>query len=441
MALRAMRRAPLEFFVRLARDHGDVARARLGGMDLILLSHPDLVREVLVGSARAFGPGRGIAELRRLLGDGLLTSDGELHRRQRRLLQPLFRPAAVAGYAQRMVELAAATAQRWTAATGRVVDVHAEMTELTLRVIAGTVFGLDLDPDDRRGIREALTGQVTFDRMFSPFADLLDRLPLPGTLRAHRARAELDAVVWRMIRRRRDDPGEGRDLLSLLLATRDDDDAPGQGGGHGVGMSARQVRDEALTILLAGHETTANALTWTWHLLAGQPHAEAALDAELDQVLAGRAPTAADIPALRWTRAVVSEAVRLYPPAWAVGRRALVDHEIGGYLVPARSSVVMSPYVVQRDPRFWPDPTGFRPQRWTDEAARERPRYAYFPFGGGARACIGEHFAWLEATLLLATLAQHWRPRALPGRRVEPEPLVTLRPLGGLPMILEPRPR
>jgi cytochrome P450 len=252
--------------------------------------------------------------------------------------------------------------------------------------------------------------------------------------RFNRARARLDGVVYRIIDERRRGGEDRGDLLSMLLLAEDEE-------GDRQGMSNEQVRDEAMTLFLAGHETTANLLAWTWYLLARNPEAERRLHAEIDAVLEdGRAPTVDDLPRLRYAEMVVSEVMRLYPPAWAVGRRAVADHEAGGYHVPAGSLILVSQYVAHRDPRFWPDPERFDPERWTPEARGQRPQFAYFPFGGGPRRCVGEAFAWMEATLILATLAARGRMRLAPGRTAETSPRITLRPgRGGVPVILERR--
>ena len=267
----------------------------------------------------------------------------------------------------------------------------------------------------------------SFPLMMLPFADFIEKLPLPAVRRMKAAHAELDAIIYRLIDGRRRSGEDTGDLLSMLIAAQDEEDG-------GAGMTDQQVRDEAMTIFLAGHETTANALNWTWYLLAGHPAVEARLHEELDQVLQGRLPTMADLPALRFTENIVRESMRLYPPAWMVGRRAVADFPMGGYTVPARSIVLMSQYVMHRDVRYFPEPDQFDPGRWTPEFKAALPRYAYFPFGGGPRQCIGEGFAWMEAVLLLATLAQQWKLRLVPGHPVVPQPMITLRPKHGLLM-------
>ena len=421
-------RDPPEFLLALAREHGDVARFRWGRSDEFLLNNPDYTQRVLVTEQRAFMKGQALQEAKRILGEGLLTSEGELHVRQRRLLQPFFHQRRVDTYARTMVEQAERVSARWE--DGQVVDAHREMARLTLAIVGRTLFDADVEGEAAE-IGVALTDALdSIKTLMVPGSSALEALPIPAMRRLRRSRERLDRTIYALLRERREN-GTGRDdLLSLLVEARDE---------SGAGMSDEQIRDEAMTLFLAGHETTAAALTWTWHLLGAHPDVEARLHAEVDAIPAGRSPAIEDLAELRYAHMVLSEALRLYPPAWIVGRRALVDFEVGGYVVPARAIVVLSPYVSHRDPRWFPEPDRFDPERWTDAASGERPRWTYFPFGGGARTCIGEAFAWTEAKLLLATLAQDWRLRPVPGHRVALHPRVTLRPRGGLPVTLERR--
>jgi cytochrome P450 len=271
-----------------------------------------------------------------------------------------------------------------------------------------------------------------FNLLMYPFAELLENLPLPQIRRYHRMHARLDATVYRFIEERRRSGEDRGDLLSMLLMAQDDEDGTG-------GMSDRQVRDEALTLFLAGHETTANALSWTWYMLSQHPAVEDKLHAELQHTLRGRPPSFEDIPNLPYTEMVIAESIRLYPPAWAIGRRALANQPLGKYVVPANAIVLISPFVTHRDARYFPDPLRFDPERWTSEAKESRPQFAYIPFGGGPRRCIGEGFAWAEGILILATLASQWKARLVEGRNVEPKALITLRPKHGMPMAIERR--
>jgi cytochrome P450 len=421
---RALRRDPLAVFARLAAQ-GDVVHARLGPQRIALVSHPDLVKEVLVTQGRSFMKGRALQQAKRILGNGLLTSEGDLHLRQRRLIQPLFREERIAGFGTDMVAEALRASARWR--DGDELDIGAEMTRLTLAIVGQTLLDADVESDADEVGEAMTTATELFGRLLLPGAGLLERLPLPASRRFRSSQARLDAIVQLMIDERQERPGRHGDLLAMLLAARDD----------GGAMDSRQLRDEVMTIFLAGHETTSQALSWTWYLLAGGPHVEARLHEELAQ-LGGRPPRVDDLPALCYTRAVVAESMRLYPPAWAIGRRALRDVMLGDSPVKRGTIVVMSPWVVQRDARWFPEPERFAPERWLAEDP-SRPRYAYFPFGGGSRLCIGERFAWMEAVLVLATLARRWTFRLAPGFSVEAAPRFTLRLAHGLRMVARAR--
>jgi cytochrome P450 len=423
-ALRRFRRDPIGLLAEAA-SYGDVSALRLPRFPVVLLNHPDLVREVLVGSNRAFRKGPTMQAAKRVIGDSLLTTEGEEHRRQRRLIQPLFHHERIAGYADDMVELADRTADRWR--DGLPLDAHAEMGRLTLAVVSRTLFGTDLPAGESRAITGALSGTLAqFDRVFSPLLPITERLPLPATRRFRAAHETFDRLVYGLIERRRAEGAIGDDLLSMLLRAQD----------AGAGMTDTQVRDEAITLFLAGHETTSNALTWTWYLLSGNPDVRRAWHAELDQVIGDRPPAATDLARLPLTDAVLHEAIRLYPPAWAMGRTALEVYHASGSEIPAGATVVVSPWLLHRDARWFPDPSGFRPERWP---AGPEPRHAYVPFGAGPRMCIGEPFAWMEAALLLATIGRRWELELSPDARVELQPVVTLRPRQGMAMIARPR--
>lgn len=422
------RKDPAGFLEKMARQYGDVVYIPLGRQHIYYLGHPDMIRDVLVTRQNKFKKSRMLERARVLLGDGLLTSEGEHHRRQRRLAQPAFHRDRLAGYGAVMVERSAIVRDQWK--SGQAFDVLQEMMRLTLAIVAKTLFSTDVD-SEADDIGAALT-QVfdLFEVVLMPFSEILEKLPLPAVRRFKRARKRLDETIYRLIADRRASGSDAGDLLSMLLLAQDEE---GSGG-----MTDEQVRDEALTLFLAGHETTADALTWAWYLLSQNPQAEAVFHAELDRVLAGRLPSFDDLPQLRYTESVFAEALRLYPPAWGIGRRALEDYPVGDFLIPARSVVLMSPYAAHRDPRWFSDPLAFRPERWlADDPAR--PKFAYFPFGGGARVCIGERFAWMEGTLLLAAIGQRWRLRLEPGHRVETHARITLRPKYGMRMIAERR--
>ena len=433
----SFRRDPLAFFTDLARTYGDVAAFKFGNQPAYLVSHPDYVEDVLVTSAKKFMKGIALQRAKKLLGEGLLTSEGQVHLRQRRTIQPLFHRQQVQRFAEAMVTHAV----RWreTIADGQTIDVTAQMAGLTLAIVGETLFSTNVQSDADE-VREALTDAVdTFAYAVLPGVELFEKLPVGPWVKVRKARARLDRVIMRVIAERRNQssaftpggPGASADreadLVSMLLMARDPENPSEQG------MSDQQIRDEAMTIFLAGHETTANAMAWTWHLLAASPAVTARLHEELAQVIGARVPTVDDVPKLAYARAVIAESMRLYSPAWTMGRRALEAHAFGGYEIPKGSLVLTSQWVVHRDARWWPEPLLFRPERWLapDPGSRipdpgTRPKYAYFPFGGGNRVCIGESFAWTEAILLLATIAQRWSftPVSTPA----PQPRITLRP-------------
>ena len=318
-----------------------------------------------------------------------------------------------------MTDYAARTASRWR--DGETLDISQEMMRLTLAIVGKTLFDTDVEAEADE-IGAALTSVMElFDFLLLPFSELLEHFPLPHVRRFQKAKERLDATIYRIIEERRLSDQDRGDLLSMLLAARDEE-------GDGGQMTDLQVRDEVMTLFLAGHETTANAMTWTWYLLSQHPDVEAKLHAELDAVLEGRPPTVEDVPRLRYTEMVLAESMRLYPPAWAIGRLALKDQDIGGYTISAKALVLLSPYVTHRDARYFPDPVRFDPERWTPEARESRPQFAYYPFGGGPRRCIGEGFAWMEGILLISALARNWRMRLVPGHKVETMPVITLRP-------------
>ena len=428
------RRDPLTFFTSMARTYGDVARFTFGSQPVYLVSHPDLIEDVLVTSAKKFMKGIALQRAKRLLGEGLLTSEGQMHLRQRRTIQPLFHRQQVQRFAEAMVRHAV----RWrdSVQDGATIDVTAEMGELTLAIVGETLFSTDVQSDAEE-VREALSDAVqSFAYAVLPGIELIEKLPVGPFVKVRKARARLDRVILRVIAERRAAPDAGHDLVSMLLAARDPEN-PGE-----PGMSDQQIRDEAMTIFLAGHETTANAMAWTWHLLSQAPQVEARLHEEIDRV-SSQVFTVDDVPKLAYTRAVIAESMRLYSPAWTMGRRAIEAHTLGGYAIEKDALVLASQWVVHRDARWWSEPELFTPERWlAPDGSREpgtgnrigsripdpgsRPRYAYFPFGGGNRVCIGEAFAWTEAILLLATIAQQWRFTAVttPVR----EPRITLRP-------------
>ena len=428
----AFSRDRLRFLRDLTSRYGDVVFVRIAGEPFAILNHPDYVRDVLVTRHRQFHKGIGLERARLLLGNGVLTSEDDFHDRQRRLILPVFHRERIATYAVTMADYADRRSRTWTA--GETRDVAQEMAALALAIAGKTLFDADVE-QEATGIGAALTEVLhSFNFAMLPYGDRMVNWPLPPSIRFRRARAQLDATIYRLIAERRASRTTGRDVLSMLVSVRD---AEGDGGG----MTDEQIRDEALTLLLAGHETTANALTWTWYLLSQNPDAERALHHEMDRVVGGRVPSLEDVNALRWTRAVLSESMRLFPPAYVLGRRALEPYRVPGtdYEIPARTTVLVSQYLLHRDPRFWDEPERFAPERWAVEGQHDARRYTYFPFGAGPRVCIGEHFAWMEATLVLATIARRWRFNLVAGHRVEPDPLITLRTRDGMRMTISAR--
>jgi len=409
---------------------GDVTFLRMGPQPVFFLNHPDLIRDLFVVNADKFVKGRALQRAKVLLGEGLLTSEGANHLRQRRMIQPAFHRARIAEYARSMVEIADKMAGEWH--DGETRDIDKEMMHLTLQIVAKTLFNSDVG-DEADEIGAAMTTMVElFNFLLLPFSEWLEKLPFPQSIRFKRARKTLDKVMYGIIDERRRSGQDTGDLLSMLLMAQDETD--------GTAMTDEQVRDEALTLFLAGHETTANALTWTWYLLSQNPNAEAKLHAELDAVLDSRSPTMDDIPNLKFTEAVLAESMRLYPPAWAIGRNVAVEHEFGGYTAKPGTLILTSPFVLHRDARFWDDPLEFKPERWETHSVKEASqRNIYFPFGGGVRRCIGESFAWTEGILLIATIARKWKLSLVPGQKIGLNPQITLRPKFGMRMLIKNR--
>lgn len=423
---------PLETMSAWWRRHGDALRFRLGPKTLHLFSHPELAEEVLVQQAdrfvKVYDPRRPTG-LALVLGNGLVTSSGEVWKRHRRIIQPVFHRSRMAAMADRMVQVGEQRLAGWADRAGRPVDIAAEMMQLALEVIAQTMFTASVAQHIEH-INRAL--RVSLKYAFDSFHNPLHLPPWVPTARNREFRGVIrfmDELIYGLIAERRRSGARHDDLLNLLLQARDEE--------TGAGLSDQELRDEALTIFAAGHETTANALAWTWYLLATHPEARARFHEEVDRVLRGRTPTAEDLPRLPYTRAVFDEALRLYPPAPAIQRKAMTRTTVGGMTLPSGALVLIGTYTLHRHPAFWPNPERFLPERWLEN---ERPaaRCAYLPFGAGPRACVGTHFATVEGPLLLALIGQRFDPQ-LAQERVEPELMVTLRPKGGIRMVLEPR--
>ncbi len=427
--LREFRRDLLGFFTRCAREYGDLVALKLGPRLVHLASHPDFVDQVLVSENRKFGKSYVFELLRPVLGNGLLNSEGEFWLRQRRLMQPAFSKASVNGYAEIILAQTVKALDQW--AGDKHIDLHHEMNRLALGIVGKTLMDIDLS-DVSNEISEPIDSAMRdFSSRFEGWFNPPMWIPTPRNRRAKRNVRQLDLVVNRIIRGRRESGGDRGDLLSKLIAARDEVDQ--------TGMTDRQLRDEVMTLFLAGHETTANALAWTWFLLGQSSEIETKLIKELTAVVGNRLPSVADIPKLVYTEAVVKEAMRLYPPAFAFSRRVLSDTTIGGYHVPAGSAVIMSQWVIHRDPRWWDNPEKFCPERWLNSASKDRPQYAYFPFGGGPRGCIGNIFAMLETILVVATIASRFRFELVNPQSVKPWPSVTLRPASGIPAVIRRR--
>jgi cytochrome P450 len=446
----AFRHDPLGFLTRTAETYGDVCAFRGRRTRFFLMSHPDAIREVLVAQSDSFTKSPALRQAKVMLGEGLLTSEGDFHRRQRRLSQPAFHPQRVATYAAAMARRAAQTSGEWR--DGATIELHEQMMRLTLRVVTDTLFGTSIDAEIDQIGRSMDVLVKMFDRARNPLAPLLNVLPLPSNYRFLRARAHVHATIDRFVAERRASGADRGDLLSTLIRARDTEGEPATpppADWNGktwqdpsAGMSDEHLRDELVTLFAAGHETTANALTFAWRLVARHPDVAAKLYEEVDRELPEPPADARAVDRLPYTRAVVAEAMRLYPPAWVLMREAKHDVRIGPEqtLVRGGDITVTSQWVVHHDARWWPDPDRFLPERWLDETSKEsRPRYAYFPFGGGPRSCNGEAFAWTEASLRLAMLAREWKMQDVSPRPLRLLPTITLRPRDALLMKLERR--
>ncbi|HQZ98159.1 MAG TPA: cytochrome P450 [Pyrinomonadaceae bacterium] len=419
-------------FLTAQSELGDITHFRAGPFTVYFINHPDLIRDVLVVNADKFIKGRALQRSKTMLGMGLLTSEKEFHLRQRRMIQPAFHRTRIAEYTRAMTHFSDAMAETWR--DGETLDIDREMMRLTLQIVAKTLFDTDVTKDADDVGRSLTTLVEMFNLLLLPYSEILEKLPFPQSIKLKKARKTLDRIIYGMIDERRASGEDKGDLLSMLLAARDEDD-----GGQ---MTNEQVRDEALTLFLAGHETTANALTWTWYLLSQNPEAEAKFHAEIDRVLNGRVPTIDDIPNLKYTEHVLAESMRLFPPAWAIGRQAVEDHELGGFKIAKGSTVLMSPFILQHDARFWDDADKFTPERWETQSVKEAGnRNIYFPFGGGIRRCIGESFAWSEGIWVLATMARKWKLRLDPNQKIGTKSLITLRPKFGMRMECQNRER
>jgi cytochrome P450 len=425
-SFRALNQSPLEMFTELAR-YGDIVGIRVVNFRNVFVNHPDLIEEVLVTHPRRYVKGRVLRANRHVFGEGLLTSEGDFWLRQRRLAQPAFHRARIASYAETMVHYTQRLLESWRGGEER--DVHQEMMRLTLQIVGKTLFDADV-AGDAQDVGKSLELLLELGANFRRTLFVPHWVPSPTNLRIKREIRFIEGILYRIIGERRASGRDTGDLLSMLLHAQDED---------GSRMTDKQLRDETITLFLAGHETTASTLSWTWWLLAQNPAVEAKLHAELDEVLGGRVPSLDDLPRLIYTGNVITESLRLYPPAWGLARVAIEDHELGGYPIGKGMGVAMAQWVVHRDTRWYDTPGEFRPERWENDFIKRIPRFAYFPFGGGPRQCIGSSFAVMEATLILATIAQKYRLRLVPNHPVVPLASITLRPRHGVHVILESR--
>ncbi|MFQ5961726.1 MAG: cytochrome P450 [Candidatus Methylomirabilales bacterium] len=424
---------PPRFFLDVALRYGEVVRLRMGVHRAYLLSHPEHIKHVLQDNFLNYvkSPPR-IEKIKPLFGEGLTTSEGDAWRRQRHLIQPAFHRERIAGFTAVITDATTAMVEHWRTSAAKPLDIAAEMLQLTRGITLKALFSTDLK-DEAAAVDRALTIVLEhINRTAWALINLPERLRTPRTRRFQHALTVLDTFVYRMIDERRYTEKGTDDVLAMLLSARDEE--------TGEGMSDRQLRDEVMTMFVAGHQTTSNVLAWTWYLLSKNPEVQRRLQAELVRVLGSRTPTYQDVPQLTYTRMVIEEAMRLYPPTWITARRPVEADTIGGYHIPANAVVLLSPYVTHHHPAFWENPEGFDPDRFTAEQVAERPRYAYFPFGGGPRVCVGRSLALVEAQLIIATVAQQYRLDLVPGYPVEPQAMMTLHPRHGVLMTLHKQP-
>jgi cytochrome P450 len=428
--IRPARRDALNYLMSVPRIYGDISHFQLGQNHSYIVVHPDHIREILVEQGDLFQRATTSSELMsRIAGNGLLSSTGDFWRQQRKLMQPAFHHKRIITYAQIMVDRTVRLLGEWSG--GQTRNLEADMMALTLDIATDTLFGVEMGAaalQVGQAVEEAQRAIVGLSRLLVPVPDWL---PIPYNFRVRHAAKTLDQILLQIIQDRRASGEDRGDLLSMLLLAQDED--------GNRQMNDQQVRDEAMTIFIAGHETTANALTWTWCLLSEHPEVKARLWVEVDHVLGGKPPTVAQLAQLPYTEMVIKESMRLYPPAWIITREPLKDTVVGGYRFIKDSFVMISPYVTHRDPRFFDDPAAFKPERFEPARVKDLPRDAYLPFGDGAHVCIGKAFAMMEAKIVLATVAQHFDLKLAAGHKVEPEPLITLRPRYGMKMDVHER--
>lgn len=425
------RRDSIGFLKKVSKQYGDIVHFKIGPIRVVLLNHPDYIKEVLSTQHKNFVKGRPLEMAKHLLGEGLLTSEGEYHKHHSRIIQPAFHRNMIDSYVPAITKVVTQMMSKWKDEMN--IDMKDEMTKMSIAIAGKVLFDADIE-NEASEISEALdTATSLFGRISLPFSEWLLKLPLPGNKRFYKAKARLDDVVNRMIRERRHNKIDNGDLLSLLLRSQHEN----KNGNDG--MSDEQIRDEAITLFLTAFDTTSTALTWAWYLLSQNREAEAELHKELDLILQGKLPSGDDISELKYTRMVFGESLRLYPPSYVIPRQALKDFSIDKYIVPRGSIILMSPYLIHHDSRFYPEPEKFEPYAWDKHSHGVNSKYEYFPFSRGPRSCIGEPFAWMQGTIVLAAIAQSWRITHVPEHRVEFLPLINLRPKYGMMMTLHRR--
>ncbi len=456
-------RDPLTVLHNLSKEYGDISHFKFGKHHIYLLNSPDYIKDVLVNQDNNFIKSRGLQLAKRILGEGLLTSEGELHRRQRQLIQPIFHTDEIPNYAGIMTHYTLDISSQWCHQA--IINIHKEFMHLALAIVSKIFFSINIEESEIKVIDQCVTTILEhFNRARIPFAEIIEKVPLPSNIQFYKAKKNLDEIIYRIIDSHVDSDSDNndhnqqqnrshlhKDLVSLLLQGQADGCFSASKNNEDITKlnkekihnnftytNRHQLRDNVMTIFLAGHETVANALTWTFYLLSQNPKEEKMLHEELDSVLhdENAAPSAQDISKLEYTQRVFAESMRLYPPAWAIGRQAIEDCKIGDYVIPAGSSILMSQYLMHHDPRYFPEPERFDPERWNPQERAKRPRFSYFPFGGGGRSCIGETFAWMEGILVIATIARRWKMQVIPEYPIVLQPLVTLRPKHGIQMKL-----
>jgi cytochrome P450 len=441
--VRSFIKDPINTLSKIAEEYGDLSHFKLGRMHVYLINNPDYIEKILIYDHSNFSKGPRLQSAKRLLGEGLVTSEGEFHKSQRKLIQPLFLPKKISSYGAIMTDRALRMIQGWK--SGSVVNIHSELMKVTLSIICKSVMDYEMESKQAKDFGNAFEITKKYSsRLQHPLGQILDRVPfLPKVAQSRSAGKTLNTIVYGLISERRkeiesgakDKSSSGADLLSKLIIVQADD---------GSAMTDTQLRDEIITILIAGHETTSNALTWTYYLISQNPQIERRVFEEIDQVLGGngeeyKQPSIADLPKLKYVEKVFRESMRLYPPVWTMGRFAVNDYPLGGYMIPKGSSLMFSQYVMHHSTKYYDNPETFDPDRWTEEVKMRLPRFSYFPFGGGIRGCVGEPFAWQEGILLIATISSYWSMRLAPNQRIKLQPGITLNPKNGIKMKLKSR--